>query len=46
LSLAVWYQDDGSFNKQNRVVRIATMCFTYKENMVLKNYFYEKRLIT
>jgi hypothetical protein len=42
LSLAVWYMDDGSFNVQNRVVRMSTMCFSEKENNILKKYFYEK----
>ena len=41
LSLAIWYQDDGSYNPHNRVVRIATMCFSQEENNVIKNYFYD-----
>jgi len=42
LSLATWYMDDGSYNKQNRLIRIATMCFTNKENNILKDYFYNR----
>ncbi len=41
LSLAIWYQDDGSYHKQNKIVRLATMGFTQKCNNVLKEYFYD-----
>jgi len=41
LSLAIWYQDNGSYNLQNRVIRIATMCFSQEENNIIKNYFYD-----
>lgn len=41
LSLLVWYMDDGSYNEQNRVIRIATMCFTVEENNIIKKYFYD-----
>ncbi len=41
LSLAVWYQDDGSYNEQNRVIRIATMCFGRTEHDILKDYFFK-----
>jgi len=41
LSLAIWHQDDGNYNVQNRIVRLATMCFTQNENKILQNYFYE-----
>lgn len=41
VSLAHWYMDDGSLNLQNRVIRLATMGFSRKENNVIKDYFYE-----
>lgn len=41
LSLAIWYQDDGNYNEQNRIVRIATMCFNEKDHKILRNYFYD-----
>ena len=40
LSLLIWYMDDGSYSKQNRTIRIATMGFTVKENNVIKSFFY------
>lgn len=40
LSLAVWYQDDGSYGYNNRTIRIATMGFTRKCNNTIKDYFY------
>ena len=33
--------DDGSFNKQNRVIRMATMNFSGKDNKILQQYFYD-----
>jgi hypothetical protein len=41
LSLAIWHMDDGSYNYQNRVIRIATMGFTQKANHIIRDYFYE-----
>jgi len=41
-SLAFWYMDDGSLNRQNRVIRFCTMCFTKEEHNLLKKFFYEK----
>ena len=42
LGLAVWYMDDGSYNKKGNSCRIHTNGFSYKENVLIKNWF-EKR---
>lgn len=39
LSLSIWYMDDGSYSKDNRVIRLSTMCFNRKENEIIRDYF-------
>jgi len=39
LGLAVWYMDDGSYNKKNNYCVIYTNCFSYGENKIIKEWF-------
>jgi len=38
-SLAVWYMDDGHYNKHRGRARLSTNSFTYEENLMIKKYF-------
>lgn len=42
LSIAVWYMDDGYYRKSRGRAQLSTNSFTYKENIIIKNYFDEK----
>lgn len=42
LALAVWYCDDGSYDYQDRHIRFHTEGFSYKENLLLKNWLKNK----
>lgn len=38
-SLAIWYMDDGSVTRNNHNMRISTESFSYKEHVLIKEYF-------
>jgi len=40
-SLAVWYMDDGYYNRGRGKAQLSTNSFTYKENAIIKKYFEE-----
>lgn len=40
LGLAIWYMDDGTFNK--REAELSTQGYTFKENNIIKDYFQRK----
>ncbi len=40
-SLAVWYMDDGSYDRYRGRIRIATNSFSLEENNLIKSYFEE-----
>lgn len=40
-SLAVWYMDDGSYNRHRGRIRIATNSFSHEENNLIRSYFEE-----
>lgn len=42
LGLAIWYMDDGSYKKRDKLCKLHTNGFSYKENLILKNWFEEK----
>lgn len=42
LGLAVWYQDDGCYNKTNRNAIICTHNFSYNEHLLMQEYFKER----
>lgn len=42
LGLAVWYCDDGTYYVRDGSCALSTQGFTYNENLLLKNYFFEK----
>ena len=42
LGLAIWYMDDGSYNKRYKYCRLHTNGFTYDENLIIKKWFEEK----
>lgn len=42
LGLAIWYQDDGSYNQPNKSASIATEGFTYEEHLIMQEYFKER----
>lgn len=42
LGLAIWYCDDGTYNVRDKSCKLSTHCFSYEENLILKNYFFKK----
>lgn len=42
LGLAIWYQDDGSYNRTNKSASMATQGFTYNEHLIMQKYFKER----
>lgn len=42
LGLAMWYFDDGSITKSTHQMRISTEGFSYKEHLLMKDYFNKK----
>lgn len=42
LALAVWYMDDGSYNKTGKNSSLYTNSFTFEENTLIKNWFEQK----
>ena len=40
--LAVWYMDDGYYNKKRKFSRLHTNCFSYDENFIIKKWFESK----
>lgn len=41
-SLSFWYMDDGSLTKSNRQMRISTESFSYKEQLLLQQFLFQK----
>jgi len=42
LSLAVWYMDDGTFDKKSGRSWLATNSFSFREQKIIQRYFFEK----
>ena len=42
LAIAVWYCDDGAYIVRDKSCTLNTQGFTYKENLILKDYFLKK----
>lgn len=40
--LAIWIMDDGYYNKKHKFMDLYTMNFTYKEHLLMQNWFEEK----
>ncbi len=42
LGVAVWYMDDGYFDKRYGRIAISSQSFNYSEHLIIKDYFYRK----
>lgn len=42
LGIAIWYMDDGSYNKRDKNCCLHTNGFTYQENLLIKRWFENK----
>lgn len=40
--LAIWIMDDGYYNKKGKFIALYTMNFTYKEHLMIQNWFKKK----
>ncbi|PIV41896.1 MAG: hypothetical protein COX92_00195 [Candidatus Nealsonbacteria bacterium CG_4_10_14_0_2_um_filter_40_15] len=40
--LAIWIMDDGYYNKEHKFMDLYTMSFTYKEHLIIQNWFKKK----
>ena len=41
-ALAIWIMDDGYYNKVGKFIELYTMSYTYKEHLMLRNWFEKK----
>src|SRR3989338_7863499 len=42
LGIAIWYGDDGTYYIRDKSCSLSTQGFTYEENLLIKDYFYNK----